>query len=218
MLMRIGLLNYVAGALVMPYDAFHAAASGPAPRHGGDRRALRRVVRAGLPPAVHPAARRRPRRAVLLPAGRSRRQRVQTLLRRGLSRSPASAAPARAGWSTRRSPSPTRFRFRSPNCPTARPISASPRPSPSRWRAGGSRGRRMSSPWAVPWPTPPTSSMPTAWTWIAPASASACPAGCATGPTAAAEPFRRWSTGCRWTRRRQDRRRTGSRQSPVRPR
>src|SRR5271170_536684 len=28
MLMRIGLLNYVAGALVMPYAAFHAAASG----------------------------------------------------------------------------------------------------------------------------------------------------------------------------------------------
>ena len=53
MLIRVGLLNYVAGALLMPYAPFLDAARSAAPRRGGAGRALRRVVRAGVPSAVH---------------------------------------------------------------------------------------------------------------------------------------------------------------------
>ena len=56
-----------------------------ATRHGGAGGALRRVVRAGVPPAVDVAAAGRARGAVLLRARRSGGQRVEALLRRGVS-------------------------------------------------------------------------------------------------------------------------------------
>jgi predicted transcriptional regulator len=46
---------------------------------------------------------------------------------------------------------------------------------------------------------PPRSPTATGWTSPRRASASACPAGSASGPTAARAPSRRWSTACGWT-------------------
>ena len=149
MLIRIGLLNYVAGALLMPYAPFLDAARDVAARHGGAGGAVRRVVRAGLPPAVHAAAAGRARRAVLLPARRSGRQRLEAVLRRGLSvRALWRLLPALGG-AHRVRPAGRACRCRSRNCPTARPFSASPAPSRARPRTGASRGRCMSSPWAA---------------------------------------------------------------------
>ena len=99
-LLKVSLANYLAAAMLMPYAAFQRRA----PRTGYDiellARALRRQLRAGLPPAHHPVAARRARRALLPDAGRHRRQHLQALRRRGLPASRASAAPARAGTCT----------------------------------------------------------------------------------------------------------------------
>ena len=106
MLIRVGLLNYVAGALLMPYAAFLDAAGHLAPRRRGAGGALRRVVRAGVPPALHVAAAERARRAVLLRARRSGWQRIEAVFGRGVSRSRAMADRAHAGSCTRHSRSP----------------------------------------------------------------------------------------------------------------
>jgi hypothetical protein len=79
MLLRIGLLNYVAGALVMPYAAFHAAASEL--RH--DMEAIAARFGVSFEQACHRLStlqRIGARGAVLLFAGRSGGQRVQAIL------------------------------------------------------------------------------------------------------------------------------------------
>ena len=128
MLIRIGLLNYVGGALVMPYAPFLAAAREL--RHDMEAVAARFGV--SFEQACHRlSTMQRPgraRRAVLLPAGRSGGQRVQAVLGGRVSRSPASAAPARAGWCIPPSPARAACRCRSPSCRTAPPSSASPAP------------------------------------------------------------------------------------------
>ena len=213
MLIRIGLLNYVAGALLMPYAPFLAAAR--ALRHDMEALAARFGVslRAGVPAALHPAAAGRARRAVLLPARRSGGQRVEAVLRRRAFRSRAMAAPARAGWCTRRSRRPGAMRGAGRGTAGRRGVPVlrahRDRAPAARWgepppvhvvamgcavaHAGGGGLRRRAS------------------TWSAPRSASACRAGCATGRTAAAARFRRWSTGWRSIRITAAPARTGSR-------
>ena len=125
MLIRIGLLNYTAGALLMPYEAFVASARSL--RH--DMEALAARFGVSFEQACNrlstSAAAWRARRAVLLPARRSGGQRIETFRRRRLSRSPAMAGRARAGSCTMRSRSRDRCWCRSPSCPTARRICAS---------------------------------------------------------------------------------------------
>ena len=73
-LARIGLANYFAGALIMPYGRFLAAAE--ARRYDIELLGYEfaRRLRDGLPPPEHAAAERRARRAVLLHPGRPRRK------------------------------------------------------------------------------------------------------------------------------------------------
>jgi transcriptional regulator with XRE-family HTH domain len=85
MLIRVGLLNYAAGALVMPYAPFRAAAQ--ALRHDVTALAARfgvsfEQVCNRLATLQRPGARGVP---YLLRAGRSGRQRIETVLRRGVS-------------------------------------------------------------------------------------------------------------------------------------
>ena len=176
----------------LPRRGAHAA-----PRRGGAGGALWRVVRAGVPSPVHAAAAGCARRAVLLRARRSGRQRVEALLRRGLS--------VRALW-----------RFVSALggahgvLPAWRGAGAGggiagrhglsllcPHRDATGADAGATRGRRTSSRWAAASRTPTPWHMPTGWTWSRRRSASACRAACAIAPIAAAAPFRRWSTGWR---------------------
>ena len=83
-LCRVGLTNYFAGAVLMPYAPFLAAAK--TARYDIELldAPLRRVVRAGLPPPVDAAAAGRQGRSVLSRARRHRRQHLQALLGRGL--------------------------------------------------------------------------------------------------------------------------------------
>jgi hypothetical protein len=112
----------------------------------------------------------------------------------------AMAVRVPAGWCIPRFRGRVRCRCRWPNCRTARRICALPARWLSRWHAGDSRGRSMWWRWAARWRMRGMPFTPTAWTWTALGSASACPAGYVTAPTAAAGRFRRWNTGWRWTR------------------
>ena len=125
MLIRIGLLNYVAGALLMPYAAFHAAAR--ALRH--DMEALAARFGVSFEQACHRlstlAAAGRARGAVLLPARRSGGQRVEALLGRRVSvRALRRVVPALGG-AHRVRPARRRCRCRSPSCRMAPRICAS---------------------------------------------------------------------------------------------
>ena len=91
-----------------------SGAQAPAPRHRRPGRPLWCQLRTGLPAPGQPATPRRPRRGFLLRRHRPRRQCLQALLRRRRALPPATAAPARAGWSTPPSASPTGSRSRSP--------------------------------------------------------------------------------------------------------
>ena len=82
-LLHMSLANYAAGAIMMPYAPFLAAAERH--RYDVDRLCARlwRERRAGLAPADHAPAQRRARRALLHAAGRRRRERLEALRRRG---------------------------------------------------------------------------------------------------------------------------------------
>ena len=136
MLIRVGLLNYVAGAILMPYAGYLGGGARAAPRHGGDRGPLRGLLRTGLSPPVHLAAARRARRAVLLCPRRPGRKRVEALLGRRLPVCRVTAARARAGSCTPPSRSRARSRCRSRSCRTATPSSASRGPSRGRGALG----------------------------------------------------------------------------------
>ena len=89
-------------------------------------------------------------------------------------------------------------------------------------RPAGALGRAAADPRAWRWAA--TSRMPASWsmrtgsTWSAPRSASGCRAGCATGRIAARGRFRRWRTGCRSIPMRRRRHPTGSRRIEGRKR
>ncbi len=125
MLIRVGLLNYVAGALLMPYAAFADAAR--ALRH--DMEALAARFGVSFEQACH-------RLSTLAAAGRRagcrssscasiRRATCRSASRPRGFRSRAMAGRARAGWCTPPSPGPARCRCRSPNCRTVPRICAS---------------------------------------------------------------------------------------------
>ena len=201
MLIRIGLLNYIAGGAGDALRAVPRRRAGAAARHGGARRALRRLVRAGVPPAVHLAARRCARGVPFFflrvdPAGNVSK------------RFSAAGFPfARFGGSCPRWVVHTAFAQPGHGAgagrrtagwrgvPVLRPAVAQPaarwgEPRPTHVVAMGCALAQCRRCGLCRRPGPGRE----------PGSASACPAGCATAPTAAAERFRRWSTGCRWTR------------------
>ncbi len=199
MLIRVGLLNYVAGALLMPYAAFLEAARGL--RH--DMQAVAARFGVSFEQACHRLS------TLQRPGARGCRSSSCASIRRATCRSGfrrrgfrlrAMADRVRAGWCTRRSRSRARCRCRWRNYRTAQRICASHRPCPGRRAAGGSLGRCMSWRWDAAWPMPRTSRMPTASTWSAPRWALDCRAGYATGRTVVAVRFRRWSIGWRWIR------------------
>ena len=211
MLIRIGLLNYIAGALLMPYAPFLDAAR--ALRH--DMEALAARFGVSFEQACHrlstlqrPGARGVPFFFVRVdPAGNVSK------------RFSAAGFPfARYGGSCPRWVVHTAFaqpgvvQVQVAELPdgaaylcfartVTRPARALGRAAADARRGDGLRRRARRREW----PTP------TAWTWSARRWASACRAGCATGRTAAAAPFRRWSTGWRSTRRPRAPGRTGSR-------
>ena len=127
-LIRIGLLNYIAAALLMPYAAVRRRRARTAPRCRGAGRPVRRELRAGLPaPVRRCSARARggcrssscaSTRPAMSPSGSRRR---------GF-RSPGSAGRVRAGWCTARWPRPGGWWCRWRNCRTAPPSCASPAP------------------------------------------------------------------------------------------
>ena len=198
MLIRVGLLNYVAGALLMPYAAFLDAAQ--ALRH--DMEALAARFGVSFEQACHRLSTlQRPGRArgaVLLRARRSGGECVQALLRRRLS--------VRALW--RIVPALGRAHGLLPARRGAGPgRGTAGRRGLSVLRAhrdaagdatGASRGRCMSWRWAAASRMPRRSHMRTGWIWSGRRSASACRAGCAIARTAAAARFRRWNTGWPW--------------------
>ena len=200
MLIRIGLLNYTAGALLMPYDIFLAAARILAARHGSAVRAVRRVVRAGVQPAVDPAA---------APARGACRSSFFASIRRATCRSasppPAIRSPAMAGRApggscTTRSPSPGAVQVQVAELPdgatylcfaraVSRPAGKWGEPKPVHVIAMGCAVTHAEAVVSR-----------TAWTWNNRKWGSGCPAGCAIGRTAAAGHFPRWSIGCPWIR------------------
>ena len=138
-LVRVGLANYFAGAVLMPYAPFLAAAQGA--RY--DIEALMHRFRVSFEQAAH-------RLTTLAAAGRGAAFRssshASTLpatspsgSRRRGSTSRAMAAPVRASSCTRRSRRRASSAPRSPSCRTAPPSSASPARSKS--RAGASTRR-----------------------------------------------------------------------------
>jgi transcriptional regulator with XRE-family HTH domain len=127
MLIRVGLLNYVAGALLMPYAPFLAAARG-----------LRHDIEAWQPaselPTNRPAIGSPPCSGLARAACRSSfcastlRAMYRSASRRRVFRLHATAAPARAGSCTRPLRSRARSACRSQSCRTARLIFVSPAP------------------------------------------------------------------------------------------
>ncbi len=103
-MMRIGLLNYAAAALLMPYAPYLARGARIAPRHRGAGRAVRRVAssrrRSGFPPCSAMARAACPSSS----CGSIRRAMSASASRPPASPSRASAGPARAGWCMRPSP------------------------------------------------------------------------------------------------------------------
>ncbi len=200
MLMRVGLLNYVAGAVLMPY----APSWRPRWICGTTWKRWRRASagRSSRPATGCPRCSGRARGGCRSSSCASiRRAMSRSGSRRRGSRSRAMAGHARAGWCTRRSPPRGRCACRWPSCPMVRRSCASRAPSSVRRRAGAIRAPvhvvAMGCALAQcreSWPTP------TASTSSGRGSASGCRAGCATGRTAAAAPSRRWSIGWRWTR------------------
>ena len=199
MLMRIGLLNYVAGALVMPYTRVPRCGGIAAPRHGSDRGSLRRFVEQACHRLSH--LQRIGVRGVPFfflrvdPAGNVSK------------RFSAAGFPfARFGGSCPRWVVHTAFsqpgtvQVQIAELPDGAAYLCFARAVASRSRDGASRDRCMWWRWAAPWRTPARLSTPTGWIWSVRGWASGCRAGCATGPIAAAARFRRWSTGCRWIR------------------
>jgi predicted transcriptional regulator len=94
-LARRTLNSYWAAALIMPYREFAARCAQAPARHRSARRAFGRQLRAAAHPPDHAAEARRGRRAVLLPAHRSRRQRLEAPRWRGLPvRTPRRRLPA----------------------------------------------------------------------------------------------------------------------------
>ena len=131
-LARFELGRYAAHALMMPYAAFHQAASPRAIRHCRARLPLRRVLRAGREPARHLAEDRQRWRALLPDGGRHIRKPAAP--RRGV-RFPALqplAAPARNCRSTTPSPGPAKFSPRRSRCLMGLSSSASPAQSTDR--------------------------------------------------------------------------------------
>ena len=125
--LRVSLANYLAAAMLMPYEAFHDACE----RSAYDIELIAARFGASFEQACHRLTTLsrpgRARRAVLHAAGGFRRQHLQALRQRGLSRSPASAAPARAGTCTQASRRPAGWSPRSSRPRTARAISPSSR-------------------------------------------------------------------------------------------
>ena len=200
MLIRVGLLNYVAGALLMPYAPFLDAAR--ALRH--DMEALAARFGVSFEQACHRLStlQRQGARGVPFfflrvdPAGNV----SQAVLGGGVSVRPLRwVVPALGGAHGVRQPGVVQVQVAElPDGAAflcfARTVHAAGarlgRAAADACRGDGLRRWRMPTRW----------SMPTGWTWSGRGSASACPAGCATGRTAAAGPSRRWSTGWRSTR------------------
>src|SRR5215831_3058625 len=188
MLIRVGLLNYIAGAILMPYASYLAAAR--VLRHDMEALASRFGVsfeQACIGSLPYSGPRHAACRSFL--SASTRPGMCRSASRQQAFRSRAMAAPARAGWFTLRSRNPVRSRCRSPSCPTARPIFASLAPWCGRRPAGANRGRSMSLQWAAAWRTPRMSLMQMGSISSVQGSASACPAACAIDRNAAAEPF-----------------------------
>ena len=212
MLIRIGLLNYVAGALLMPYAAFLDGGARAAARHGGAGGALRRVVRAGVPSAVHVAAAGRARACRSSSCASIRPATCRSGSRPPGFRSPATAGRARAGWCTRRSRTPGEVQVQVAELPDgaaypvlrARGHAAVARLG--RAAAGARRGDGLRVAHAERRGLCRRHRPGARARW-----ASGCRAGCATGRIAAAARFRRWSIGWRWIRIPPARRRIGSR-------
>ncbi len=196
MLIRVGLLNYVAGAILMPHAAYLASAQEL--RH--DMEAIAARFGVSFEQACHrlstlqrPGARGIP----FFLSASTRRGTCRSASPRRASRLRVTAARARVGWCIPPFRSLARSRCKSPNCPTATPIFASPGPCRAQRHIGANPALSMSWRWAAAWRMLRRSPMPTGSTSTGPRSGSACPAVCATVPTAAVGPFPRWSTGSR---------------------
>ena len=113
------LASYVAAALLLPYDAVHAAAV--AARYDIEhlRAALRRQLRAGLPPPGHAAPPRAARACASASCASTRPATSPSATRCPACRCRATAPPARCGRSTPRSRRRGRWCASSPSSPAA---------------------------------------------------------------------------------------------------
>ena len=108
-LLHMHLANYAAGAIMMPYGRFLYRLRGDAIFDRPAERRIRRQCRADRA-SLHDFEPPWPaRRAILHASGRSGRQHLETLCRRSISRSAASAAPVRVGICTPPSRPPGRL-------------------------------------------------------------------------------------------------------------
>ena len=198
-LLAHGLLNYAAGALLMPYQPYLEAAR--TLRHDMEAVAARFGVSfeqacQRLSSLQRPGARGVPFFFLRVdPAGNVSK------------RFSAAGFPfARYGGSCPRwvvhgaFATPGVMRVQVATCRTGRRSCASPARSPARLRAGAIRRRCMWWRWAARSRWRAIWFMPTGWTCNGLQSASAFPAACATARTAAAALFPRWSTVWRSTR------------------
>ncbi len=149
MLIRIGLLNYAAGALLMPYEAFLTAAQSL--RH--DMEALASRFGVSFEQACNRLSTlQRPgalRGAVFLPAGQILRVTYRNALPQRAIRLPVTVGRARAGLCTMLSPNPGPCWFRSRNCRTVPRICALRERFPVHPAGGVNRSRCTSLPWAA---------------------------------------------------------------------
>jgi transcriptional regulator with XRE-family HTH domain len=158
-LLSAGLANYAAGALVMPYARFRAAAREV--RHDIDR--LRQRFGTSFEQACHRLSTLQRPGALGIPFFFCRVDMAGTspsATRPRACNSPASAAPARSGWCTKRWRSPTASSSSSPRPPTASATSRWPRGWSSPREATLARRAAMPSRSAARKATPPISSMP----------------------------------------------------------
>ena len=200
MLLRIGLLNYVAGGLLMPYAAFLSAAA--ALRH--DMEAVASRFGVSFEQACHRLSTLQRVGARGVPFFFLRVDPAGNVSKRF---SAAGFPFARFGGSCPRWVVHTAFaqpgtvHVQIAELPDGAAFLCFARDSRALLgHAGGSRDRCTSWRWAARSRTPGRSSIPTVWIWTGRELGSACPAAFATGPTAAAGPSRRWNTGCRWIR------------------
>ena len=200
MLIRIGLLNYVAGALLMPYAAFLDAAR--TLRHDVEALAARFGV--SFEQACHRLSTLQRQGARGVPFFFLRVDPAGNVSKRF---SAAGFPFARYGGSCPRWVVHTAFsqpgvvQVQVAELPDGAAYLCFARTVTRPARALGRAARRCTS-----WRWAAASRMRTRWpmrtgsTWSGRRWASACPAGCATAPTAAAARSRRWSTGWRSTR------------------